>query len=80
MTDRIKFIWDFHGPNGKPTAEHHVKHLGEFVEAKDLDNILLGTESISPMHHIAYMVVPKEMVDELRSILKPNRGQYYEES
>ena len=80
MSDRIKFIWDFHGPNGKPTAAHHAKHLGEFVAAKNFNNILLGTEEIGPMHHIAFMVVDKEMVDNLRAILKPNRGQYYEES
>lgn len=79
MTDRIKFIWDFHGPNGKPTAEHHAKHLGEFLEAKQLQNIPLGVEEISPTHHIAYMAVEKEMVDTLRAILKPNRGQYYNE-
>lgn len=79
MTDRIKFIWDFHGPSGKPTAEHHVKHLGEFVEAKSIQNTLLGVEKISPSHHIAYLVVDKEMMDSLRKILKPTRGQYYEE-
>ncbi|QAA81134.1 hypothetical protein EI546_05055 [Aequorivita sp. H23M31] len=79
MTNRIKFIWDFHGPNGKPTAEHHIKHLGEFVEAKNLQNTILGVEQITPNHHIAFLVVDKELMDSLRAILKPNRGQYYEE-
>lgn len=79
MIERIKFIWDFHGPNGKPTAEHHVKHLGEFITIKQLDNIPLGVEQISSTHHIAYMAVEKEMVDDLRAILKPNRGQHYKE-
>ncbi len=80
MPERIKFIWDFHGPNGKPTAEHHVKHLREFAEAKNLQNTVLGVEEINPMHHIAYMVVENEMMDSLRAILKPNRGQYYDEN
>ncbi len=79
MTDRVKFIWDFHGPNGKPTAEHHIKHLGEYVEAKDLQNTILGVEQLTPNHHIAFLVVEKELMDSLRAILKPNRGQYYEE-
>ncbi len=78
MAERVKFIWDFHGPNGKPTAEHHVKHLGEFVAAKNLENTLLGVEEIHPSHHIAYLVVEKTMMDSLRQILKPNRGQFYE--
>ncbi len=79
MADKIKFIWDFYGAQGKPTAEHHAKHLGEFIEAKQLKDIPLGVEQITPVHHIAYMAVEKDMVDSLRAILKPNRGQYYEE-
>lgn len=77
MTDKIKFIWDFHGMQGKPTAEHHAKHLGEFLQVKQLD-YPLGVEQIGAMHHIAYIIVDKEMVDNLRAILKPNRGQYFE--
>lgn len=79
MTDRIKLIWDFFGPNGKPTAEHHIKHLAEYVEAKNLQNTLLGVSEINPQHHIVYMIVEKELMDSLRKILKPNRGQLYEE-
>lgn len=79
MTDRIKLIWDFYGPIAKPTAEHHITHLAEYIEAKKLQNTLLGTEGIAPNHHIAYMVVEKELMDSLRTILKPNRGQVYEE-
>ena len=79
MSERIKFIWDFYGPTGKPTAEHHIKHLGEFADAKDLPETIFGVENVAPNHHIAYMVVEKERVDELRALLKPNRGQYYEE-
>lgn len=79
MAERIKFIWDFHGSNSKQTASHHVKHLGEFVSIKKLENILMDTEEITPKHHIAYMVVEKSMMDSLRQILKPHRGQIYEE-
>lgn len=79
MTDKIKFIWDFHGRSGKPTAEHHIKHLGEFLEAKDLNHIPRGVEQIGANHYIAFLIVEKELVENLRAILKPNRGQYYEE-
>ena len=79
MAERIKFIWDFHGSSSKPTAAHHIKHLGEFVVAEKLQNILMDIEEISPKHHIAYMVVDKEMMDSLRQTLKPHRGQLYEE-
>lgn len=79
MTERIKLIWDFHGPNAKPTAAHHIKHLGEYAVAENLQNTFTGVEEMTPMHHIAYMVVDREMMDRLRQILKPTRGQIYEE-
>jgi len=78
MTERIKLIWDFHGPNAKNTAAHHSKHLGEFAEAEKLKNTILGEEEITPMHHIAYFVVEKHLMDSLRATLKPTRGQLYD--
>lgn len=77
--ERIKFIWDFYGSNSKPTAAHHIKHLGEYVATERLENIIMEIEELSPTHYIAYMVVDKEMMDRLRQILKPHRGQIYEE-
>jgi|26BtaG_2_1085354.scaffolds.fasta_scaffold00014_68 hypothetical protein len=79
MAERIKFIWDFYGSGSKPTATHHIKHLGEFVAGEKLDDIPMGIEEVTPKHHIAYMVVEREMMDNLRQILKPHRGQIYEE-
>lgn len=79
MAERIKFLWDFYGSGSKPTATHHLKHLGEFVAIKKLPNILMDVEEINPNHHIAYMVVDREMMDSLREALKPHRGQIYEE-
>ncbi len=79
MEKRIKFIWDFYGPRAQPTAQHHVKHLGEFVEGRKIENSILGVEQEGPAHFIAYMVVESEQVETLRQILKPKRGQYYDE-
>lgn len=78
MNERIKLIWDFHGPNAKYTAEHHAKHLGEFAEAEKLQNTILGEEEITPMHYIAFFVVEKHLMDKLRETLKPTRGQLYD--
>ncbi|MGO3183498.1 MAG: hypothetical protein ACTIJ9_11775 [Aequorivita sp.] len=79
MTERIKLIWDFRGPNAQPTAEHHIKHLNEFAKAENLQNSFTGQEKISEMHHIAFMVVEKQLMNTLRESLKPTRGQLYEE-
>lgn len=79
MTERVKLIWDFRGPNAAPIAEHHAKHLTEFAAAEALQHTLVGFEKITDAHHIAYLVVEKEHMNTLRESLKPNRGQLYSE-
>ena len=78
MIERVKFIWDFHGPNAKQIALHHAKHLTEFAQVENLQNTILGQEEIGPMHHIAFLVVEKQLMDSLRETLKPTRGQLYD--
>ena len=73
----IKLIWDFRGPNAEKIAQHHAIHLREFAQAEDLKNSLCDTEPITEMHHIAYLVVEKSLMNELRERLKPHRGQLY---
>ncbi len=79
MTDRVKLIWDFRGPNAEPIAIHHAKHLAEFANSENLQNTISGQEEITPMHHIAFLVVEKELMNTLRESLKPSRGQLYDE-
>lgn len=79
MTERIKLLWDFRGPNAAPTAAHHVVHLKEFALAEKLENTICDIETISRMHHVAFLVVEKKHMHDLRARLKPNRGQIYKE-
>ncbi len=79
MIERVKLIWDFRGPNAKHIAEHHAKHLAEFAEAEKLNNAFTGHEENTPMHHIAFFVVEKSLMNTLRETLKPTRGQIYDE-
>ena len=80
MTERIKLIWDFRGPNAKPIATHHAKHLSEFAAAEKLVNPISGQEEITPMHHLAFLIVDKDVMNTLRETLKPTRGQIYDEA
>ncbi len=73
----IKLIWDFRGPNAKPTAEHHAKHLNEFLKVEKLKNSFSAVEMVMENHHTAFLVVEEDMMNELRERLKPNRGQLY---
>ncbi|HBU77224.1 MAG TPA: hypothetical protein DEF18_03910 [Muricauda sp.] len=74
---KIKIIWDFRGPTASHTAEHYLKHLKEFAEVEELKYDLEGLEHFSPTHSIAYLVVDEVELKEVRSILKPHRGQVY---
>jgi hypothetical protein len=79
MIERVKLIWDFRGPNAKPIAKHHVKHLEEFSISENLQHTICNIQEINSMHYIAYLVVEKTQMNALREILKPNRGQLFTE-
>ena len=76
---KIKLIWDFRGPSASHTARHHHIHLQEFVAQEKIDIITSGVSPINDMHIIAYLVVTENQVPQLRDLLKPHRGQLYEE-
>ena len=78
--ERVKLIWDFRGPNAGPIAQPHCINFREFIQAENLEHSFCEVEKQTDMHHIAYMVVPKEHMLDLRERLKPNRGQLYQES
>lgn len=75
---KLKLIWDFRGPEGERTAKHHAHHLQEFRDAQALRLDISGCESMTEMHHIAYLVVFESEMPAVRDTLKPHRGQLYE--
>jgi len=76
---KIKLIWDFRGPAAEKTAEHHEKHLKEFIVFEKLDLDITGYEHINEMYSIAYMVVEESNMIAMRDALKPHRGEVYED-
>jgi hypothetical protein len=76
----IKLIWDFRGPNASNIAEHHAKHLNEYIQSEKIPNSTTGTEAHSEMYHSAFMITERSRMQELRERLKPHRGQVYSES
>lgn len=73
----LKLIWDFRGPDAKKTAEHHLIHLKEYIEINRLNISITGTEDLSHMHSIAFLVVDESKMKPIRDVLKPHRGQVY---
>lgn len=74
---KLKLIWDFKGPNGVKTAEHHAIHLKEFIEAEHYEDLISGFETLNEFHGIAYLIVSEDQMKPLRDALKPHRGQVY---
>ena len=80
MDEKIKLIWDFRGPSAKQTALYHEIHLKEYITIEKLAINITGTEHITDMHSIAFLVVNKAEMKFVRDALKPHRGQLYIEN
>ncbi len=76
---KLKLIWDFKGPDGLKTAEHHAIHLKEYLTANNYLEPLSGFEAHNEFHAIAFIIVPEDEMKPLRDALKPHRGQIYSE-
>ena len=79
MEKKLKLIWDFRGSVANKTAIHHEIHLKEYIISEKLSIQITGTEEISDMHSIAYMIVTNTEMKAVRDALKPHRGQLYQE-
>ncbi|NGZ89779.1 hypothetical protein [Psychroflexus maritimus] len=79
MSRKIKFIWDFRGPDAKKIATHHCIHLNEYIKKEKLSLQVVGDEKISEIHHIAFMLVDEVSMKKHRDALQPHRGQVYTE-
>ncbi|MFH6601895.1 hypothetical protein ACEZ3G_00290 [Maribacter algicola] len=77
--EKIKLIWDFRGPAAARTAEHHEKHLKEYIVLEKLDSKITGCAHLDEMQSFAFMVVPKSQMPKVRDALKPHRGELYDE-
>lgn len=74
---KLKLIWDFRGPDALKIAEHHEKHLKEYISSEKLNIPLTGFERLSDSHSIAFLVVDENQMKSIRDALKPHRGQVY---
>ena len=77
MNKKIKLIWDFRGPVARKTAEHHEKHLKEFIAIEKTNLSITGHQHVNDMHSLAYMVVEENEMISVRDALKPHRGEVW---
>jgi hypothetical protein len=74
---KIKLIWDFRGPGAVKTAEHHEKHLKEYIAIQNLPLNITGFNVISEMYATAWMVVTDDIMIPVRDALRPHRGEVF---
>lgn len=77
MSDQIKLIWDFRGPAAAKTAEHHEKHLKEYIALEKTLLNITGFQHLNELYSLAFMVVEKSEMISIRDALKPHRGELY---
>jgi hypothetical protein len=75
---KIKLIWDFRGPESAKIAEHHEKHLKEYIAIEKLPLNITGFDVHNEMHATAWMVVTDDFMIPVRDALRPHRGEVYE--
>ncbi|MEJ6791934.1 MAG: hypothetical protein QNK89_04160 [Lacinutrix sp.] len=76
---KLKLIWDFKGPDALKIAEHHNIHLMQYIAIEKLTLNISGFEVITSNHAIAFMVINENEMKPVRDVLKPHRGQVYQE-
>ena len=71
---KAKLVWSFSGEGAMKTAEHHLIHLKEYSKSEKVDVIEFGIEEKTEFIAIAFMIVAKDLVNDLRQSLKPHKG------
>ena len=71
---KAKLVWSFSGGGALKTAEHHLIHLKEYSDKEKVEVLEFGIEQQTEFTVIAFIIVARDLVDELRQSLKPHKG------
>lgn len=75
MSQKIKLIWDFRGPDALATAKHHTIHLKEFAAMENMKYYESDIKELNPMLAYAFIIVDDSDMKVYRDALKPHRGE-----
>ena len=73
MAIEIKLVWDFYGPRAEGTAQHHRRHVDEFIRNHKLEGCETAVETLGPNHSCAISLSGPESAEFLRSRLRPHQ-------
>lgn len=66
------------GLHAKGMAEHHAIHLKEFVEREGIAADDVGTEDLSDLYSVAFMIVSEKDRGSIQTALRPHRMEEME--
>lgn len=61
------------GLHASGMAEHHAIHLQEFAEREGITAEEVGTENLSDLYSVAFMIVPEQDSEMVQKSLRPHR-------
>ena len=73
MSEKIKLLWDFRGPDSSGTAEHFRQHLRESPVLRPGEEV--GMYSPSEVHSVVFLIVEAGEMPRYRDALRPHRGE-----
>ena len=71
---KANLVWSFSGEGALKTAEHHLIHLKEYSDKEKVEVLEFGIEQQTEFTAIAFIIVARDLVDDLRQSLKPHKG------
>ena len=79
MNRKIKLIWEFSGPDAEETAKNHSAAIEGVIDQEKLEVSISGTEYISHISWLAYLIVLEKNVQVIKGVLKPLRSEIFDD-
>lgn len=71
----IRLIWDFHGADAIQIAEHHARHLEDFLKREKIAKASSGVDKVDEGYGMAWVEIQEQDMEKVRDALKPQRGE-----
>ena len=71
---KLRFVWEFFGPDCKQLSLHHLNHLREFLSKENIADLGSGTESDSENLSCSYVILEDSYLEIIKSSLRPHKA------
>ena len=71
---KLRFVWEFFGPDSKQLSLHHLNHLREFLSKENIADLGSGTESNFENLSCSYIILEDSYLEIIKSSLRPHKA------